>query len=139
MEHTCNRKPSDEGRILPDCSGCYFTAHGDGRLQGIKEATQELVQYLTETVRNDLNPLTKERREEAMAEWKNGQRFLKLVDKAAKHMAAGQRREMNQHFEETHVEPAPAPAPEPQAGDGGEATPPEAPCSTGTESTPGAG
>lgn len=112
MDHTCGQTPNEENRILTNCDGCYLTAHGDGRIQGIKSEAQDIIADLGHMVREEFNPLKKPRKDDAENEWKTGQRVLTLLTAIEKKSAARQTKESTDHFNEVFAHNPPQ-TPEP--------------------------
>ena len=112
MQHTCEQKPNDEGRILPGCSACNNTAHGDGRSAGARHAAEDIFELLTKAVKDQFNPIAIARKDEAIAAWENGRTALKLIDQVRTRVQAMQAKAFREHIEDTTVPLPPSTTPE---------------------------
>ena len=113
MQHTCNQTPNDDGRILPACSGCHETAHGDGLITGTRHTAEDIFDLLTQAVKQQFNPIDLPRRKEAVALWENGRTMLELIDNVRTSVHKANTKALNEHMAATAMT-GPAPEPETQ-------------------------
>ena len=98
MLHTCGREPNEDNRILGNCDGCYMTAYGDGRLNGMERVAEELLAHLTDAVKIEFNPLNSTKESDANAEWETGRRILSLIEGTRKFAKTRHSIESAEHF-----------------------------------------
>lgn len=78
FHHTCNGEPNEDGRILPDCSGCYDRAYVDGRYSGENYGMLQMKRHLINKIIKQYNPYEVDEKE-AISILLTGRTLVKMV------------------------------------------------------------
>ena len=96
--HTCGNEPDKDGRIVPECDGCWNDANFEGIYTGSLSSTRAFAREMITAIRTVYNPMNADDEEEASRLWKIGKETIGLVERISKDLT----KEANDRFSEAH-------------------------------------
>ena len=82
--HTCVQEPTEQGRIIPQCEGCYETVEAETAFLNGRVWNERWQKRMSDSIYARFNPLNIADQDAMIQAWKDGRWLMDEVAKIAK-------------------------------------------------------